>query len=68
MMTETEQETVTEQEIHARVYDITPAELEKIKALANLQKAYKAELPSGGGEICGVCMVKGCRIGPMLRG
>lgn len=63
-MTETEQETITEQEIHARVYDVSSDELEKIKALANLQVPKSDD----GGEICGVCVVKGCRIGPMLRG
>lgn len=65
-MTATEVETTVtaEQAVHADIYGMTSSELEKLKAKEEEQKKQ----PDQGGEICSICHVKGCRIGPMLRG
>jgi hypothetical protein len=61
--TETETEVTAEQRVHADVHDVSEEKLAKI------QKTSEQEMDTtSGGEICGVCHVKGCRIGPMVRG
>ena len=59
-MIEVEQNTRAEQERHADVYGVSREDLTK--------KQQEEKKPGNGGEICSICHVKGCRIGPMLRG
>lgn len=56
--TETEAKEITaEQRVHADLHAVGERELEELK-----------EKEDEGGEICSVCLVRGCRIGPMAGG
>lgn len=45
------------QQIHAYEKNLSAAQVAKVKAQAD-----------DGGDLCGICKVKGCTIGPMVRG
>jgi hypothetical protein len=56
----TEAEATAEQRVHAQLHGIEDEELEEMAK-------YEPQNDDGG-EVCGICGVRGCRIGPMVRG